>query len=63
MSVGNVGQLAVDVVLASLMDAGASTVGTMACYSVYHPALLPVVGADPMGLSEGLMTACQRQSK
>jgi len=52
LSVGNVGQLAIDVVLASLES---RHVG-----SVQHPSLLPVVGSDPMlPNSDRLMTACE----
>ena len=53
MSIGNVGQLAVDVLLGSLEK-------PQLVASIYHPAILPVVGADPLDLkSDQLMTACQ----
>lgn len=54
MSIGNVGQLAVDVILASL--AGKPQLVT----SLYHPAIIPLVASDPLDLkSDRLMTACQ----
>jgi len=52
LSVGNVGQLAIDVLLASLE--------TRLVGSVDHPSLLPAVGSDPMVRnSDRLMTACE----
>jgi len=52
LSVGNVGQLAVDVLLATLKP---ERVGALS-----HPALLPVVGSDPLVEdSDQLMTACE----
>ena len=52
VSVGNVGQLATDVILASLKP--------QLVTSIYHEAILPVVGLDPLNMkSEQLMTACQ----
>ena len=52
MSVGNVGQLATDVLLASNKSQFVA--------SLYHPSILPVVGSDPLDLkSDRLMTACQ----
>ena len=54
LSVGNVGQLAVDILLATLK---AERVG-----GLFHSALLPVVGSDPLLQdSDQLMTACQGQ--
>ena len=44
VSVGNVGQLATDVLLASLQAAGQLSLLTQ----LHHPALIPVVGADPL---------------
>jgi len=52
LSVGNVGQLAVDILLATLKP---ERVG-----GLFHPAILPVVGSDPLALdSSHLMTACE----
>jgi len=53
VSIGNVGQLAVDVLLSSLDKPEFVT-------SIYHPSIIPVVGSDPLNLkSDQLMTACQ----
>jgi len=53
VSIGNVGQLAVDVLLSSVDKPQFVT-------SIYHPSIIPVVGADPLNLkSDQLMTACQ----
>ena len=47
------GQLAVDVLLSSVDKPQFVT-------SIYHPSIIPVVGADPLNLkSDQLMTACQ----
>ena len=55
MSVGNVGQLATDLVLVSA--------GPRRVSAVSHPALLPVVGADPLDeTGNRLMTACEGKS-
>ena len=52
MSVGNVGQLATDLILVS---AGPKRVS-----AVSHPALVPVVSADPLDeTSDHPMTACE----
>ena len=52
MSVGNVVQLATDLILVS---AGPKRVS-----AVSHPAIVPVVGADPLDeTSDHLMTACE----
>jgi hypothetical protein len=52
VSVGNLGQLAADVILASVKPARVAAVD--------HPALLPVVGADPLDeRDDHLMTACE----
>lgn len=52
VSVGNVGQLAADLVISSLkMD----KVG-----SVWHPAIVPIIGSDPYDLnSSSLMVSCE----
>ena len=51
ISVGNIGQLAVDILLATL-HAKRFT-------SFYHPSLVPLVGSDPLDAkSSELMTAC-----
>ena len=52
MSIGNVGQLAIDAILAS----------TKAQFltGIHHDAILPMVGLDPLDLkSKRLMTACE----
>ena len=50
LSVGNVGQLAVDILLATLRPKLVAAID--------HPALLPVVGSDPLEQnSDRLMTA------
>ena len=50
LSVGNVGQLAVDILLATLRP--------QLVAAIDHPALLPVVGSDPLEQnSDRLMTA------
>jgi len=53
VSIGNVGQLAVDVLLSSVAKPEFVS-------SIYHPSIIPVVGTDPLNLkSDQLMTACQ----
>ena len=56
--VGNVGQLATDLVLAS-------AAAPRRVSAVSHPALLPVVGADPIDETDNdrLMTACEGEFK
>ena len=52
VSIGNVGQLAIDALLASTKAQFLS--------GVHHDAILPVVGQDPLDLkSHRLMTACE----
>ncbi len=54
VSVGNVGQLAVDLILANVKD------NKDGVFNFYHPGLLPVVGADPFdSKSDSIMTAGQ----
>ena len=54
VSIGNVGQLAVDVLLSSVSPKPEFV------SSIYHPSIIPVVGTDPLNLkSDQLMTACQ----
>ena len=51
ISVGNIGQLAVDILLATLHAKRLT--------SFYHPSLVPLVGSDPLDAkSTELMTAC-----
>ena len=56
VSVGNVGQLATDVLLASLQAAGQLSLLTQ----LHHPAVIPVVGADPLQ-AEGADLTCGLQ--
>ena len=44
VSVGNVGQLAADVLLASLQAAGQLTLLSQ----LHHPAVIPLAGSDPL---------------
>ena len=55
VSVGNVGQLAVDVLLASLQAAGQLSLLSQ----LHHPAVIPVVGADPIQAGSGLTCGLQ----
>ena len=51
ISVGNIGQLAMDILLATLKAKRLT--------SCHHPALVPLVGSDPLDVnSTELMTAC-----
>jgi len=51
ISIGNIGQLAVDILLATLQAKRFT--------SFYHPSLVPLVGSDPLDAnSTDLMTAC-----
>ena len=64
VSVGNVGQLATDVLLASLQAAGQLSLLSQ----LHHPAVIPVVGADPLqddgaGLTCGLQLYLSQQHK
>jgi hypothetical protein len=53
VSIANIGQLSVDILLASV--GSSSSVGAL-----HHPAVIPCVGSDPFDLgSDELMTACQ----
>ena len=63
MSVGNVGQLSVDLLLASLGGNGADVESVITTtYSVDHPGILPMVGLSAIDpISTDLMTACQRR--
>ena len=56
VSVGNVGQLAVDVILGSLEAAGELTLLTQ----LHHPAVIPLAGPDPVKVrsQESLLTNC-----
>ena len=52
VSIGNVGQLAIDVLLASTKAEFVT--------GLFHPAILPVIGSDPLNLkSERLMTGLE----
>ena len=52
VSVGNIGQLAIDILLASM-----KTEKLVACQ---HPSLIPLVGSNPIDAnSTELMTACE----
>ena len=56
MSIGNVGQLSTDILLASLP-------GVRKLAELWHPSLLPIVGSNPLDDREkDLMTACQRKA-
>ena len=55
VSVGNVGQLAMDVILTTLQRAGQLIPVTQ----VDHPALIPMVGADPITNTNSLTCAMQ----
>ena len=55
VSVGNVGQLAVDVLLASLQAAGQLELLSQ----LHHPAVIPVVGADPIQAGADLTCGLQ----
>ena len=56
VSVGNVGQLAVDVILGTLEAAGELTLLTQ----LHHPAVIPLAGPDPVKVrsQESLLTNC-----
>lgn len=57
MSVGNVGQLAVDVILSNTGPPEAEKIGR-----IFHPGIEPVVGTDPVassGDSTQLVTSCE----
>jgi len=52
LGVGNVGQLSVDILLASMQPKMVA--------AIQHPSLLPAVGSDPLVIdSDRLMTACE----
>ena len=52
LGVGNVGQLSVDILLASMQPKMVA--------AIEHPSLLPAVGSDPLVIdSDRLMTACE----
>ena len=53
MSIANIGQLCVDILLSSV--GSSANVGAL-----QHPSIIPCVGSDPFDLaSDELMTACQ----
>ena len=52
LGAGNVGQLSVDILLASMQPKMVA--------AIQHPSLLPAVGSDPLVIdSDRLMTACE----